>query len=298
MRISTLYMFKQSAENMSKRVSDNNDIMTRLSSGKSLLRASDDPNAATDAVKYTEALAKLEMFSNTRGSARNTLQHEDHILSSVSSLMTGGLTEKIIAAKSDTYSDADRAALGKELSGIRANMLDLANSRDGNGRYIFSGFNTDKPAFDDKGVYQGDNNARTVNVADGTVMKVSHPGNEVFGDDLFAKLEKAVKELSRDPINEKKLDKALSAASEAVSAGIDRLGKAQTELGTNLQQLDAFDMTADNLIIDMKVKIQTATGSDYSAMTSMIMDTKMSEFSLNASMMVFQSMQKMNLFNK
>jgi len=298
MRISTLYMFKQSAENMSKRVSDNNDIMTRLSSGKTLLRASDDPNAATDAVKYTEALAKLEMYSNTRSSARNILQHEDHILSSVGSLMTGGLTEKIIAAKSDTYSDADRAALGKELSGIRANILDLANSRDGNGRYIFSGFNTDKPAFDDKGVYQGDNNARTVNVADGTVMNVSHPGNDIFSDDLFAKLDKAVKELTRDPINEKKLDKALSAASEAVTAGIGRLGQAQTELGTNLQQLDAFDLTADNLIIDMKVKIQTATGSDYSAMTSMIMDTKMSEFSLNASMMVFQSMQKMNLFNK
>lgn len=298
MRISTLYMFKQSAENMSKRVSENNDIMTRLASGKTLLRASDDPNAATDAVKYTEALAKLEMYSNTRSMARNTLQHEDHILSSVSSLMTGGLTEKIIAAKSDTYSDDDRAALGKELQGIRANMLDLANSRDGNGRYIFSGFKTDKPAYDENGVYQGDNNARSVTVADGTVMKVSHPGNDVFADDLFAKLEAAVTELDRKPIDKDDLDAALSAASEAVAAGIDRLGKAQTELGTNLQQLDAFDLTADNLMIDMKVKIQTATGSDYSAMTSMIMDTKMSEFSLNASMMVFQSMQKMNLFNK
>ncbi|SNY67703.1 flagellar hook-associated protein FlgL [Enterobacter sp. CC120223-11] len=298
MRISTLYMFKKSAENMSKRVSENNDIMTRLASGKTLLRASDDPNAATDAVKYTEALAKLEMYSNTRSAARNTLQHEDHILSSVSSLMTGGLTEKIIAAKSETYSKDDLAALGKELQGIRANMLDLANSRDGNGRYIFSGFKTDKPAFDENGIYQGDNNARTVTVADGTVMKVSHPGNEVFADDLFTKLEAAITELSRDTIDRDDLNAALSAASEAVTVGIGRLGKAQTELGTNLQQLDAFDLTADNLIIDMKVKIQTATGSDYSAMTSMIMDTKMSEFSLNASMLVFQSMQKMNLFNK
>ena len=298
MRISTLYMFKQSAENMSKRVSDNNDIMARLSAGKSLLRASDDPNAATDAVKYTEALAKLEMYSSARSSARGTLQHEDHILSSVSSLMTGGLTEKIIAAKSDTYSDDDRAALGKELGGIRSNMLDLANSRDGNGRYIFSGFKTDKPAFDQNGVYQGDNNARTVTVADGALMKVSHPGSAVFGDDLFAKLEAAVTELTRDPIVKDDLDAALSSASEAITAGIDRLGNVQAELGTNLQQLDAFDLTADNLMIEMKVKIQTATGSDYSNMTSLIMDTKMSEFSLNASMMVFQSMQKMNLFNK
>ncbi|MGU3414509.1 flagellar hook-associated protein FlgL [Enterobacteriaceae bacterium C34A] len=298
MRISTLYMFKQSAENMSKRVSDNNDIMTRLSAGKKLLRASDDPNAATDAVKYSDALAKLEMYSDARSKARGTLQHEDHVLTSAGSLMTGGLTEKIIAARSDTYSDDDRAALGKELTGIRANLLDLANSRDGNGRYIFSGFKTDTPAFDENGVYQGDGNARTVNVAEGAVMKVSHPGEDVFSSDLFAKLEAAVTELTRDPIVKADLDKALSEAGEAVSSGIDRMGNAQTELGTNLQQLDAFDLTADNLMIDMQVKIQTATGSDYSAMTSMIMDTKMSEFSLNASMMVFQSMQKMNLFNK
>ena len=298
MRISTLYMFKQSAESMSKRVSDNNDILSRLSAGKSLLRASDDPKAATDAVKYTEALAKLELYSSARSSARGTLQHEDHILSSVGSIVTGSLTEKIIAARSDTYSAEDRAALGKELQGIRANILDLANSRDGNGRYIFSGFKTDKPAFDDKGVYQGDDNYRTLNVADSTVMKVSHPGSEVFSNDLFAKLDKAIEELTRTPINPDDLKTALSEAGQAVTDGITRLGNAQAELGTNLQQLDALDMTADTLMIDMQVKIQTATGSDYSAMTSMIMDTKMSEFSLNASMMVFQSMQKMNLFNK
>ncbi|OUF23807.1 hypothetical protein AZ045_000044, partial [Enterobacter hormaechei] len=49
MRLSTLYMFKQSAESMSKRVSDNNNIYLQLSAGKSLLRASDDPKS----VSYT-----------------------------------------------------------------------------------------------------------------------------------------------------------------------------------------------------------------------------------------------------
>lgn len=84
----------------------------------------------------------------------------------------------------------------------------------------------------------------------------------------------------------------MSAASEAVSGGIDRLGKAQAELGTNLQQLDALDMSGDVMINDTITKVQTAIGADYSTMTSLIMDSKMSEFALNASMMVFQSMQK------
>lgn len=297
MRISTLYMFKQSAESMSKRVSDNNDVYMRLSAGKSLLRASDDPKAATDAVKYQDALAKLEMFRSARSDARSALEHEDNILSSVGNLLTTNLTEKIVAAKSDTWSDEDRAALGKEIAGIRANLLDLANTRDGNGRYIFSGFKTDTPAFTDAGVYQGGSQVRKQTIADDSDMPVSHLGNEVFGD-IFSILDKAVEELTRDPIVKEDLDNALSAASLAVEDGIKRLGKTQAELGTNMQQLDALDLTGDTLINDTIVKVQNAIGSDYGTMTSLIMDSKMSEYALNASMLVFQSMQKMNLFAK
>ncbi|MFG6653242.1 flagellar hook-associated protein FlgL [Scandinavium sp. M-37] len=297
MRISTLYMFKQSAESMSKRVSDNNDVYMRLSAGKSLLRASDDPKGATDAVKYQDALAKLEMFRSARSDARSALEHEDNILSSVGNLLTTNLTEKIVAAKSDTWSDEDRAALGKEIAGIRANLLDLANTRDGNGRYIFSGFKTDTPAFTDAGVYQGGSQVRKQTIADDSDMPVSHLGNEVFGD-IFSILDKAVEELTRDPIVKEDLDDALSAASLAVEDGIKRLGKTQAELGTNMQQLDALDLTGDTLINDTIVKVQNAIGSDYGTMTSLIMDSKMSEYALNASMLVFQSMQKMNLFAK
>ncbi len=297
MRLSTLYMFKQSAESMSKRVNDNNNVYMRLSAGKSLLRASDDPQAATDAVKYQDALAKLELYSNVRAGARGALQHEDNILSGVGNLLTTNLTEKIVAAKTETYSDEDRNALGKEISGIRSNLLDLANNRDGNGRYIFSGFTTDTPAFDANGNYTGGSEARKQTVADSTEMTVSHLGSDVFGD-IFKVLEDAATELAKNPIDKVALDAALSAASKAVEGGIERLGNTQAELGTNLQQLDALDLSGDLLINDTIVKVQNAIGSDYGTMTSLIMDSKMSEYALNASMMVFQSMQKMNLFSK
>lgn len=296
MRLSTLYMFKQSADSMAKRVSDNNDIYLRLSAGKSLLRASDDPAAATDAVKYQDALAKLELYSTVRSSVRNSLQHEDNTLSSVGNLLTTNLTEKIVAAQTDTYSPEDRAALGKEIEGIRANLLDLANSRDGNGRYIFSGFMTDRAPFDADGNYVGGIEARKQTVAEGTEMTVGHLGADVFGD-IFKVLEKAAAEL-QNPTGDQELKDALSAASEAVSQGITKLGKAQAELGTNLQQIDALDLSGNVQINDMIVNIQNAIGSDYGTMTSLVMDSKMSEYALNASMMVFQAMQKMNLFTK
>ncbi|HCI8578261.1 TPA: flagellar hook-associated protein FlgL [Enterobacter cloacae] len=296
MRLSTLYMYKQSSEAMTKRMSQSNEAYLRMSAGKTLLKASDDPTAATDAVKHQDALAKLEMYSNVRSRTRSALEFQDHILNGVGNLMTTTLKEKMVAAGSDAYSDDDRRALGKEIEGIRENLLDLANSRDASGRYIFSGFDTDTPAFDENGVYQGGDEARRQTVADGTEMQTGHLGDEIF-DDIFVLLDNAVTELSRDPINYDDMRAALEAASKGIDAGIDRLGKTQAELGTNMQQLDALDLTGAVLINDTIVKVQDAIGADTSMLVTLVSESQMSELAFNASMYVYKNMQKMNLFN-
>ncbi|MEG6181499.1 flagellar hook-associated protein FlgL [Enterobacter sichuanensis] len=296
MRVSTLYMYKQSAESMTKRMGQSNEIYLRMSAGKTLLKASDNPTAATDAVKHQDALAQLEMYSGVRSRVRSALEYQDNILNGVGNLMTTTLKEKMVAAGSDAYSDEDRRALGKEIEGIRANLLDLANSRDSAGRYIFSGFNTDTPAFDENGNYQGGNEARQQTVADGTTMQTGHLGDEIF-DDIFGLLDDAVAELTKDPIDYDAMRAALEAASKGIDDGIDLLGKAQAELGTNLQQLDALDLSGDVLINDTIVKIQDAIGADTSVLVSLVSESQMSELAFNASMFVYKNMQKMNLFN-
>lgn len=299
MRLSTLYMYKNSAETMTKRMSQSNDVYLRMSVGKTLLKASDDPAAATDAVKQQDALAKLEMYSNVRSRVRGALEYQDNILNGVGNLLTTTLKEKIVAAKTGSYSPEDRQALGEEIKGIRANLLDLANNRDASGNYIFSGFKTDTPAFDEDGNYLGGDEVRRQTVADGTGMQVSHLGEDVFGD-IFTVLNDAVAALTADPEDDDyddNLDAALSAAMVAVDEGINRLGKAQAELGTNLQQLDALDLSGNVMINDTIVKVQNAIGSDTSKLVSLVSESQMSELAFNASMFVYKKMQSMNLFN-
>lgn len=295
MRLSTLYMYKQSSEAMTKRMSQSNEAYLRMSAGKTLLKASDDPTAATDAVKHQDALAKLEMYSSVRSRARGALEFQDHILNGVGNLMTTTLKEKIVAAGNGAYSDEALQELGEEIKGIRENLLDLANSRDSSGRYIFSGFNTDTPAFDEVGNYRGGNEARKQTVADGTEMQTGHLGDEIF-DDIFMVLNDAVAALMAGS-ESAGFDAALTAASQSIDAGIDRLGKAQAELGTNMQQLDALDLTGDVLINDTIVKVQDAIGADTSMLVSLVSESQMSELAFNASMYVYKNMQKMNLFN-
>lgn len=296
MRLSTLYMYKQSAESMAKRMSQSNDAYMRMSAGKTLLKASDDPAAATEAVKQQDALAQLELYSGVRTRVRNSLEYQDHILSGAGDVLTTTLKEKLVAANSDAYSDEDRRALGEEIKGIRENLLDLANSRDSSGRYIFSGYKTDTPAFDEVGNYRGGNEVRKQTVADGAEMQTSHLGDEVFGD-IFMVLNDAVAALIADPIDKNALDAALKAASQAVDEGIDRLGKVQAELGTNMQQIAALDSTGAVLINDTIIKVQDAIGSDTGMLVSMVAESQMSELAFNASMYVYKNMQKMSLFN-
>ncbi|HBM7655417.1 TPA: flagellar hook-associated protein FlgL [Enterobacter cloacae subsp. cloacae] len=296
MRLSTLYMYKQSAESMAKRMSQSNDAYMRMSAGKTLLKASDDPAAATEAVKQQDALAQLELYSGVRTRVRNSLEYQDHILSGAGDLLTTTLKEKLVAANSDAYSDEDRRALGEEIKGIRENLLDLANSRDSSGRYIFSGYKTDTPAFDEVGNYRGGNEVRKQTVADGAEMQTSHLGDEVFGD-IFMVLNDAVAALIADPIDKNALDAALKAASQVVDEGIDRLGKVQAELGTNMQQIAALDSTGAVLINDTIIKVQDAIGSDTGMLVSMVAESQMSELAFNASMYVYKNMQKMSLFN-
>lgn len=297
MQLSTLYMYQKSAESMNKRMAQSNDVYLRMSAGKTLLKASDDPAAATDAVKHQDALAKLELYSNVRSRVRGGLEFQDNILNGVGNLLTTTLKEKIIAAKSDTYSPEDRRALGEEIKGIRANILDLANTRDSNGRYIFSGFKTDTPAFDEVGNYRGGDEARRQTVADGSEMQTGHLGDEIFGDILLV-LNDAVAALTMDPIDDDMLDAALSAASNAIDSGIDRLGKVQAELGTHMQQLDALDLSGNVLINDTIVKVQNAIGADTGMLITLASESQMSELAFNASMFVYKRMQTMSLFNQ
>lgn len=55
--------------------------------------------------------------------------------------------EKIVYAGNGTLSDDDRASLATDLQGIRDQLMNTANSTDGNGRYIFGGYKTESAPF-------------------------------------------------------------------------------------------------------------------------------------------------------
>lgn len=304
MRLSTQYMYQSNIDSLSKAMNTGNDIYSRLSAGQKLLTPSDDPSGASQAILYQNALANMQQFDTARIYAKNALELEDNTLTSFGNILTKSLSEKIVAAGNGTLSDADRQAVATELQGIRDNMLDLANTKNSNGRYIFAGYDTGTAPFDKDGTYVGGDTPITQKVADSTEMQVGHTGDSVFmsnsPDDLFAQLDRAITALNTpitDDAGREALKLTLDSVNGSIKKGIDNLGKIQAEVGTNLQQIDALDLSSATQQINVESRLQETVGSDYNTFITLLSQSKMSEFALNSSMMVFQSMQKMNIFN-
>jgi flagellar hook-associated protein 3 FlgL len=181
-RISTGLMHTQSLANLMTRQKSLATLQVQLATGKKLVTAKDDPVAAGTAVGLDRTLAELERFGKNANNVSNRLSLQENTLTQVGDYMAR-LVELTTQANNGTLSDDDRHAIAIELRSIQDGLLSLANSTDGNGRYLFAGSADDAVPFTRLAggvAYHGDQNQRLVEIAPETFVKDATPGSEVF----------------------------------------------------------------------------------------------------------------------
>ncbi|WP_163559790.1 flagellar hook-associated protein FlgL [Halomonas sp. NO4] len=186
MRISSVTMYEQSVSSMNRQQSDFLKVGQQIASGRRVVNPSDDPQAASRAVGVSQAKAVTEQYADARVSARNTLAQGESVLNSVSDAITSAKT-LLVQASSDTLSDVDRQSVAAELRGIYESLVGQANATDGNGRYLFGGYQDDSPPFartSGDGVegvkYIGDDNTRAQRIDASRLMPVADNGETIF----------------------------------------------------------------------------------------------------------------------
>lgn len=193
MRISTNQLFDRSIQGILDNQGDLSDIQQQLSSGKKLLRPSDDPVGAAQVVRLTEELDRIEQFKKNNTLLENALSQEEAILSGVTE---AGLRTRQLAiqAGNGVNTIEDRRALGIEIGQIRDQIFDLMNSRNADGEYIFAGFQSDSPAFiydataaGNKYQFQGDDGQNEIQISNTVRVESGDSGKVVF-EDVLARL--------------------------------------------------------------------------------------------------------------
>ncbi|AIR86670.1 MULTISPECIES: flagellar hook-associated protein FlgL [Enterobacterales] len=317
MRLSTNMIFDQQVRGITDSQSSWLKVGEQLSSGRRVNNPSDDPIAASRAVVLSQSQAKSTQYATARSFADQSLSMEENALKGATSSIQDAQT-LIVYGSTGTLSDDDRASIATQLEGIRAQLLNQANSQDGNGRYIFAGYKTDTAPFTDTagtGVsYVGGDQAITQKVDDGRTMDVSSTGSSVFMSitsnakaepdgtasetNVFNMLDSAIAALkvpqdNADDATKQTFQDAMDKTNRGLSNSLNNVLTVRSAVGTQLSELDTLNAQGDDRDTIMTSQMSDLVDVDY---TSAISSYTMQQTALQASYKTFTDMSKMSLF--
>lgn len=182
MKISTAVFQKQWLTTIQDQQSALAALQRQISSGKRVSTASDDPLGAAQIVKLQQGLDRLDTYATNADTAQRRLNLEESTLDKVGDSLDR-VRELAIQAGGAAGTKETRTAIADEAQQILTNLLDLANTQDGEGRFLFSGNLVHNQPFSVSGGsvgYFGDNGVRSERIGDNRTVQEGDPGSEVF----------------------------------------------------------------------------------------------------------------------
>lgn len=304
MKISTRLLFDRASAQMSGVQSKLTQTQAQLAQGKQIINASDAPNQAATIQRLKSILNKQDSYQSSLNTIKARLQGEDTTLNSASNLLVRA-KEIAVQGANDTLSLPDRKALATEMQALRDQLLSLANTKDSNGNYLFSGSRVKQPAFvetaNGSAVYMGDQTRMNVRVGEQRSIPINRTGTDAFVpvarpdtdgknigvgffqvlDDLISGLNNAKGNDIRRGVGE------LDALTQGVSL-------AQAQIGTNLNVVDQQTAVLEDTTLNLKTTLSSIEDLDYASAI-----TKMNQqmMSLEAAQASFAKVSQLNLFN-
>jgi flagellar hook-associated protein 3 FlgL len=136
-RLSTANSYDNSIRNITTRQSALANLQENLTSGKRVVRASDDPTSAAHAERAQTRLARIATDQRALDSQHNSIQAAESVLGDVGDALQR-FRELVVQAGSATNTSSDRQAITIELQGLHDQIFDLSNRKDTNGLPLFS----------------------------------------------------------------------------------------------------------------------------------------------------------------
>jgi len=183
MRISTGMIYDSGVRSVQNQTSTLLHTQQQVATGRRMLSPSEDPVAAARALEIGQAKEINATYGVTQGNAKSTLSLVDSQLSGAADLITR-VRELAVQAGDAALSASDLRSISSELRAHFDELIGLANSTDGTGQYLFSGFQgSNKPfsgSVESGVVYQGDDGQRALRVSSSRNLPVSESGNSIF----------------------------------------------------------------------------------------------------------------------
>lgn len=137
-RISTSRVHEAGIDTLQKRQTELADAQERLTSGKRVAKASDDPAAAARAERALAGEMRAQTSERAVEASRTAMSLSETAMGDVVELLQQA-REAMVAAGNASYTDNERQTLAEKLTSIRQQLLSVANRTDGAGSFLFGG---------------------------------------------------------------------------------------------------------------------------------------------------------------
>jgi flagellar hook-associated protein 3 FlgL len=298
MRIGTLHMFRQGINAILQQQTQLAGTQNQLSTGKRINNPSDDPTGAAQLIGLSESAKLTAQYQRNTQMAQFRLELEDTALASVVDNLQRA-RELAVQGLNDSNSAIDRDTIALEVRQILGEVMGLANRQDGNGQYLFSGFQVKTIPFTDNGggvfTYAGDTGQRQIQIGPARQVADGDSGQAVFLDipdtsggteDLFTTLYNLATDLEADAPNGNSLDQLDNA--------IDHMLGFRATAGARLNAIDSQRDINESLLLQLEQTRSAIEDLDYAEAASRLSQESVT---LQAAQQAFVRVQNLNLFN-
>lgn len=267
-------------------------LQEQLSSGKQILKPSDDPVGTDQAMRYRAEISRNTQYQRNAqdgqswlGTADNALQGGVTILQRLQTLVTQ-------AANTGSGDQTSRDTIGVEVSNLKQEMLSVANTSY-QGRPIFGGTTSNSAAYvQDPATgtvtYQGDTGAVMRTVGLNSQVKVNVDANEAFGTgptDVFAMFDKIKADLSSNP-------NGLSDDLANIQTSMHNMMNAEATEGSAYNRITSMTNTSTALVGTLTNNLSSVENID---IAKTVTDLTMQQVSYQASLSAMSNVLQLSL---
>ena len=305
MRISTSTAYDTSVANLQRRQLALTDAQVQLTSGKRVLRPSDDPAAAAQVERALASATRSDGQQRALDAARSSMALSESALGEAGSILQQA-RELVVSAGNGSYTDNERRTIASTLHSLRDDLLAVANRSDGAGRYLFGGQGSDsQPMLDapggvayggvSGGMQAGTDEAMPLSL-DGRAVWLQAPDPQNPGATLsvFDVLDKAIGDLSATGISTGQAVQSVTTALSGIDASIANLGSWRSAAGEALNRADHIGSRLSQAKLDAQVQRSDAEDLD---MIEALSSLQTKQTGYDAALKTYSMVQRMSLFD-
>jgi flagellar hook-associated protein 3 FlgL len=297
MQISTSLFYANASSRFSKMNERASELQTQISTGKKIIKPSDDPAAAQQLAEFDRKDADAAVFSTNITLAGSLLDQADGVLSQISTQLTRA-TELATQAANGTQTDATRKIIATELNSIVGSLVGLANTKNVRGQPLFGSASGGLAVVDNKDgtfTFPPDVQVSEVPIADGQTVQATESAKRIFSlaggnDNTLAMLSKLATALN-----------AGGDVSTTVNSSLDQIGQAVNQVADV-----SASVGARGARVDLQQQLLVTANTDRSELrgkleqvdiTDAVVQLQQMMTALSASQASFSKLSSLSLFD-